>query len=206
EVIIKPCDMTSGTGVEKIYKKDFESLEKMYEYITSKGNYMIEEVIKQHPEINKLYPYAINTLRIVSILHDGTSDILYAFIRIGNNMKIVDNINNGGMCAPIDLETGIITQVGYDKDGITYENHPITGTPIKGFRIPYWEEAVKIVKESALVVPQMGYIGWDVAVTPDGPCFVEGNSLPGHDILQLPAHVPDKIGMLPRYKKFIKGL
>lgn len=206
EIIIKPCDLNCGIGVEKLQKNNFASLEEMYEYITSKGNFMIEEVIKQHPDINKIYPYAINTLRIVSVLTDGVCNIVYAFIRIGNNMKVVDNINNGGMCAPIDLETGRITHVGYDKDGNTYECHPITGTKLVGYQIPRWQEALDMVREAALVIPQMGYIGWDVAMTPDGPCFVEGNNLPGHDILQLPPHVPDKIGMLPRFKQFVKGL
>lgn len=206
QVIIKPCDATCGEGVEKISKADFGSLEEMYEYITSKGAYMIEEVIKQHEAISKLYPYSINTLRIVTVLNENGANVVYAFIRIGNNMKVVDNINSGGMCAPIDLETGIITHVGYDKDGNTYECHPITGTRIVGYQIPMWQQSLDMCTEAAMIVPQVGYIAWDVAVTPDGPCFVEGNNMPGHDILQLPPHVPDKIGMLPRFKEFIKEL
>ena len=39
---------------------------------------------------------------------------------------------------------------------------------------------------------------------PDGPLLVEGSRFPEHDILQLPPpHVPDKIGMLPKFREFI---
>lgn len=46
----------------------------------------------------------------------------------------------------------------------------------------------------------MGYTGWDVAITPDGPLFVEGNEFPGHDIYQLPEHTPNKIGIMSKFQ------
>ena len=58
----------------------------------------------------------------------------------------------------------------------------------------------KLVREAAQVVPQVGYVGWDVCFTPEGPCLVEGNQFPGHDIYQLPVHTPDKIGIMPRFR------
>ena len=69
-----------------------------------------------------------------------------------------------------------------------------------------FKEAVELVKEAAKVIPEVAYVGWDVAVTENGPLIIEGNHFPGHDILQMPPHVPDKIGMLPTFKKYIKGL
>lgn len=54
---------------------------------------------------------------------------------------------------------------------------------------------------AAQVIPQVGYVGWDVCFTPNGPCLVEGNPFPGHDIYQLPVHTPDKIGIMPRFRE-----
>ena len=65
---------------------------------------------------------------------------------------------------------------------------------------PDWDKARAMVERAAQVVPQMGYVGWDVCFTPDGPCLVEGNQFPGHDIYQLPVHTPDKIGIMPRFR------
>ena len=80
-----------------------------------------------------------------------------------------------------------------------YENHPQTDSKIKGFKFPDWDKAISMCKEASKVVPQMGYIGWDVCFTPNGPIFVEGNEFPGHDIYQLPEHTPNKIGMMPKF-------
>ena len=69
--------------------------------------------------------------------------------------------------------------------------------------IPYWKESLETCLKAAKMVDGLGYVGWDIAVTPNGPVLIEGNHFPGHDILQMPPHVPDKIGMLPRFREFI---
>ncbi|MBR6407575.1 MAG: hypothetical protein IKS19_03150 [Clostridia bacterium] len=203
-VIAKPFDENCGRGVMKLEKKDFPSVKEMYDHIKQTNSLLVEEYIKQHSEISRLYPLSVNTLRVVTIVSDdGTPHILYAFIRIGNGGRVVDNINNGGMAAPIDLETGVINNVAFDKDSKYYDTHPYTGTKIVGHQIPMWDKVVETALSAARVVPQLRYVGWDVAVTETGTLLVEGNQHPGHDILQMPPHVPDKIGMLPRYKMFI---
>ena len=143
---------------------------------------------------------------MVTVLNETGPHIVYAHIRIGNSDRPVDNLHSGGMFAPIDLEKGVIQYPAYDKARHTYTEHPRTHTKIQGFAIPYWEEAKAMCLEASQVVPQMRYVGWDVAITPNGPVFVEGNNLPGYDILQMPPHTPDKIGMLPRFREFVKGI
>ena len=103
----------------------------------------------------------------------------------------------------IDLESGKLLTVGADKAGNTYTKHPITGTDIIGFTIPYWEEAKKMCLDAAQKVPQMRFVAWDVAITPNGPTFIEGNSFPSHAVPQFAAHYPDGIGILPEFRKFI---
>ena len=60
-------------------------------------------------------------------------------------------------------------------------------------------------KKAALVCPEVGYVGWDIAVTPDGPVLVEGNEFPGHCLYQLPPHTPDNYGVLPLFEKAINA-
>lgn len=205
-VISKPIAACCGQGIEIVSKKDFPDLRQMFDHLHSIQSGLIEEVIVQHPDIAVIYPHSVNTYRIVTVLHEGQANVVYAFIRIGNGGRFVDNINAGGMAAPIDLDTGIIQYAAFDKNSNYYETHPYTGHPIVGCRLPFWKEALEMCLAAAHVVPQLGYIGWDIAVTENGPQLIEGNEFPGHDILQMPPHVPDKIGMLPKFKQFIPEL
>ena len=45
-------------------------------------------------------------------------------------------------------------------------------------------EAIELVKQTAGVVPEIGYVGWDVAFSTKGPVIVEGNEYPGYGIVQ----------------------
>ncbi len=205
-IISKPTAEACGRGVEKITVSDYPSPETLFEHLKEIKSGLCEEFVVQHKDISALYPHSVNTYRIVTVLTDGEPHIVYAFIRIGNGGRFVDNINAGGMAAPINIETGIIEYPAFDKDSIYYDTHPFTNCPIKGRQLPCWKESVEMVLKAATVVPQVGYVGWDVAVTENGPLLIEGNPFPGHDILQMPPHVPDKIGMLPQFKKYIKNL
>lgn len=47
---------------------------------------------------------------------------------------------------------------------------------LKGFQIPKWDEAVSMVKEAAMMIPDNHYCGWDLAYSRDhGWCMVEAN-------------------------------
>lgn len=200
QVIAKPLDGSCGKGIEKLTLSDFASAEEAWDHLMKlEGRYALEEVLKQHPEVSAIYPDAINTVRIVTIYKEGVSHVICAYFRIGNGGRHVDNFNSGGMVAPVDEQTGYVLDSAIDKQKNLYAAHPQTGTPIKGFRFPDWDKALSLVRRAAAEVPQMAYIGWDVAFTPNGPCLVEGNNFPGHDIYQLPEHTPNKIGIMPKF-------
>ena len=197
----KPSKGSCGWGIEKLNTSDFESVDALYGHLAEKAPLLeLEEVIVQHPAVSAIYPGAINTVRMVTIRgRSGKVYLVTAMFRIGNG-KYVDNFNSGGMVAPMDPETGTVIDRALDKQKNLYVDHPATGAPIKGFTFPDWDKAKKLVETAAQVVPELGYVGWDVCFTPDGPCLVEGNQFPGHDIYQLPVHTPDKIGIMPRFR------
>ena len=203
QLIGKPLEGSSGQGILKFTEADWTEGPAMFKALLLEKNIgILEEIVVQHPEMSKLCPTSVNTCRIATLLGDKQQGIVYAFLRIGNG-KVMDNVDCGGMAARIDLDSGKLLTVGADKQGNTYTNHPITGTPIVGFTIPYWEEAKAMCLEAAQKVPQMRFVAWDVAITPDGPTFIEGNSFPSHAVPQFAAHYPDGIGILPEFRKFI---
>ena len=53
-------------------------------------------------------------------------------------------------------------------------------------------------------MPQVGYVGWDVAVTEDGPVLIEGNDDPGYTAYQLPALTGSRRGTYPLLRPFLK--
>ena len=197
----KPASGSCGEGIEKLNAADYPSPDALYGYLAEKAPLLeLEEVIEQHPAVSAIYPGSINTVRMVTLRgKSGKVYLVIAVFRIGNGGKFVDNFNNGGMVAPVDTETGTVTDRALDKQKILYESHPATGTPIKGFTFPDWDKAKDLVTRAAQVVPQVGYVGWDVCFTPKGPCLVEGNQFPGNGLYQLPAQTPDKTGVMPRF-------
>lgn len=195
--IVKPVDGMCGKNIEKIdsTKKDVQTL---YKYLIDNNLTLLEEIIEQHSELNLLHPHSINTIRIITIRNGDLSAVLAIYFRIGNG-KVVDNFNSGGMVVPVNREKGIVEFPALDKAGHLYHKHPITNTDIVGFEIPLFKECLALVEKAALVVSETRMVGWDVAITPNGPVLVEGNEFPGHDIYQLPPHRSGNIGLLPDF-------
>ena len=202
-VLYKPLEGSSGVGIEKFERSAWEAdPHAFYRRIRGMGDAVLEELLVQHPDMARMCPTSVNTVRVATLLGDKQEGIVYAFLRIGNG-KVMDNVDCGGMAARVDLETGTLKTVGADKQGNVYEKHPITGTPIIGFRIPFFEEAKEMCLQAMRVVPQVRFVAWDVAITEDGPRFIEGNSFPSHAVPQFAAHYPDGIGILPEFRKFL---
>ena len=202
QLIGKPLEGSSGVGIQKFRPDDWSDAGKFLDRLQKDGIGILEEVVIQHPKMAALCPTSVNTCRIATLFGDKQQGIVYAFLRIGNG-KVMDNVDCGGMAARIDLDSGKILTVGADKQGNTFLKHPMTDTTLIGFQIPFWEEAKKMCMEAALVIPQMKFIAWDVAITEKGPTFIEGNSFPSHAVPQFAAHYPDGIGILPEFEKFI---
>jgi hypothetical protein len=153
---------------------------------TAPGNlysgYLLEEKLTQHDLLNKINPSCVNTLRIVTFLNkEHHASVRLAGLRLGRVGSAVDNTARGGLLVSINLEDGTLGEgVFYTKKygyRTRYSRHPDTNTIFKGLKVPFWEEILKLCCNAAKVSPFCRSIGWDVAITPNGPVFIEGNSL-----------------------------
>lgn len=97
---------------------------------------------------------------------------------------IADNFHQGGKGVLVDIETGKLVGNGIDKKLNESENS-ITNIKFDGFQIPYWEEIKEMVLEAALVNDKVNMVGWDVAISKNGPLIIEGNRGPGFDLVQV---------------------
>lgn len=190
-VMYKPIAGHRGYGVEAIYLTP-ENMKEVYDRLATYPEGVVEAFIKQHPEMCKLSPTSVNSLRFVTfssnskpVTADGKMmDIAYSIVRFGREGAIVDNLHSGGMVANVDLETGCLSTDGADRNGDLFVQHPDTGVTIKGFKVPYFEEAREMVKEAIATRKVEGYIGWDIAISENGPMLLEVNDRPGSDGLQ----------------------
>lgn len=204
-LFVKPTMEFGGKGVEKMDFSGDEDFGALRAKLVEEQRYLAEGAIVQHPELAKLCPSSVNTLRLVTLLVDGEPKLLYALLRVGSGKSNVDNISSGGMYTIIGEDGRLHFPAFCDKTSQYYDAHPVTGTAFSGFTIPMYAQAVQMCLQAAKVEPRLGYIGWDVAITPDGPVLVEANNLPGYDMIQNAAFHPDGIGILPMIEELIGG-
>ena len=185
-IMAKPNYGVSGKGIERIKIKDWPDIDDLISHLRLKKLELLEDCIIQHPIMNELNPSCVNSIRMVTVQVDNQIDIISAVLRIGIENH-VDNFSAGGIAAPIDIETGTVYKPAVKKMGSEkYIAHPVTNTPILGFRIPYWKEVKKMINDACSVVPQVKTIGWDIAISENGPIIIEGNDNWDKDVFQIP--------------------
>ncbi|MDR1467577.1 MAG: hypothetical protein LBI55_04120 [Oscillospiraceae bacterium] len=194
-----------GKAVKAINLPKNNSKSKLFNELLNDNFFLLEEAISQNDVMSKLCSSCINTVRIVTVLNDQKVLVMYSLVRIGDGKHEVDNVSSGGMYCPVNKNGLIYAKAFCDATGRYYEKHPLTNVLFSGFSIPFYIEAVDMVKRAALLVPQVRYIGWDVAITPSGPILVEGNTIPGYDMCQNYHHLIDKKeGILGRFLNEVK--
>lgn len=192
KIVVKDALGQCGWDVE-VLKSNNYTRESLIQYMTAKKFNLAEEFIQQHPDLAKISSTGLNTIRIITQLNKKNEvEILGARLRISVNSH-VDNLASGNIAAPVNLETGKVYGVGVYSD-ITKEDvtvHPVTGVTIPGFQIPLWDQAIEMVKKAALHRPENRSIGWDVAITENGPELIEGN----HNWCKILWQLPVKQGL-----------
>lgn len=199
-VIVKVTDSDGGQGIERREAADIPDFEKFKEHLLEQRQFLVEQVIPQHAEMTALNDSSVNSLRIVSYF-DGTDvHILARVLKMGNG-GIIDNFAHGGMYTMLD-ENGVALHAAFDMAGDAYDIHPISGIRVTGFRVPMYDKVLELVDEIARVVPEIPYVGWDIAISPDRPVVIEGNYNTG--VFQAKPSLTDtKTGLLPLYREVI---
>jgi len=148
--------------------------------IASGALFVIQTRIKQHPEINRINGSCVNTVRTITI-HDGErAHNFMNYLRIGVSNSIVDNVSHGGLGCGIG-EDGILFETAMDKYGFSgwITHHPDSKVEFKGCKIPFYQEALKMVVIMHQCFHCFFMIGWDVVITESGPVILEANPVGG---------------------------
>ena len=176
--ISKIDDGYGGTGVSLITVNE-HNLNELFEQLKNE-NRIIEEVIVQCKEFSSLHPQSVNTIRVLTCNLDNNIKVYSAFLRIGSNGSLIDNLSNSGLCAPIDIDTGIVNSDALNFVGKKLQFHPNTNIKFKGFKIPMWNEIISFSIEIAKKTPSLKIIGFDITINSNNEIIIiEANDKPG---------------------------
>lgn len=164
-LIVKPLDKCEGKGIYALdLKHTEEECNQVYEEF-SKQDLLIEECLVQHPALF-FSNVSVNTIRVNSLLDkEGNVHLFKAVLRVGIGDSVVDNYNAGGVEYPIDIETGIISSLGFHDNKLQCIYHPLSDKVMPGFNIPYWDKVVFCITEASKQLPLCRFVGWDIAIT-----------------------------------------
>lgn len=197
EFVIKPAGGAKGTGITVITSRrgdkfisgderefDFAALHKLM-LDAFKSNMprhrdcvLLQERIKQHPAFDAINPNCTNTIRVMTFVNDsGEVEIIGRIIKFGRGKTMVDNVDKGAMMAPIDDSGTIGPLVKYSSSKLEYiDCHPDSNAQIAGLELPFFLEADALAREAQRHLPQLRSLGFDIAITPQGPVIIEGNA------------------------------
>ncbi len=138
---------------------------------------ILQKRLKQHEEMDRLFSGTVNTIRIGTFNDGKRVRVFNAILKLGASGEVVDNWHRGGLLVGIDLQTGRLMKYGvpYNKCGNTVLRHPDSEVVFNGFEIPYFEDSLELVRTIHSTLYGIVTIGWDIAITENGPVVIEGN-------------------------------
>jgi hypothetical protein len=135
----------------------------------------------------------LGTFRIVTFLVGERSvEIPFAVVKIPVGNSVTDNFDggySGNWVCPVDVSTGRLGNAVGKRKGVPVfseiERREDTGARFQGMEVPLWAEVKDTVTRAALVFSDLRTLGWDVAVTKDGPTLLETNWDWGENIIEV---------------------
>jgi hypothetical protein len=152
------------------------------------GALMVQQRLFNHPDIANLADQSLMAIRVITCKSDLDQNavVTYAFIRIITRLEPHWPVSYE-LGIAVDLQTGRLGPATGDKERwllCWWDVHPVTGAHVTDRLMPHWNEIKAIALKAHNAAQGRLLVGWDIAVTPDGPLLLEGNSYPDVDFPQ----------------------
>ena len=178
-LILKPSLGSKGAGI-LFYDsgKDDTNISSLFDAMGK--NFVVQKLVSQHPDLARLNPDSLNTIRLLSFRFKGEVHVLSAQLRIGGSGSRVDNVSAGGSACAV-YPDGRLHEKSVTRKS-TWTDETANGIKLSTIRIPNYSAVVETVKRLHCELPYYNIIGWDFAVDQDGePVFIEFNTKPGQN-------------------------
>ncbi|MUJ26426.1 hypothetical protein GNP73_00305 [Aliivibrio fischeri] len=166
ELVIK---RSIGTGGGKSVEIGIYSDIKCYikEYYESGYDFIIQNRLSQHPELEKYNQSSLNTIRMLTLSIDGNVNLLSSVFRMGNGGKI-DNSASGGISIGMS-DSGVLNDFAIDHDFNKFYEHPLSKISFLGKdKIPFFYDMKDLVILKHKELKSHDLVSWDLTVDDDG--------------------------------------
>jgi hypothetical protein len=170
-IVIKPTLETGGgknvllfgckNGITTEMDKSLMNLLQEYN-----KDFIIQNVVSQHPKMEVLNKSSLNTFRVMSYLNFSGVKILSTIVRMGRKGSFTDNASMGGIVCGVHKD-GQLNENGYDQGGKRFIETD-EGIKFKDIVLPFMEDVEFLVNELHLGIPYFRLISWDLAVDQSG--------------------------------------
>lgn len=177
--VVKPS--IDGSGGNRVFLFDNQinnqsELQNIFKKLEK--NFVVEEVLIQHPQLAEFNKSSVNTIRFISFLNQTGVEILSSVLRMGGINSFTDNFSTGGIACGIDLKTGKTKKVAYDQQYNKYEIHP-NGYDFTEKTIVGYFKAANLVEKLHLKFGHFRIISWDIVINEkEEPTILEFNFTP----------------------------
>ncbi|MGH6894523.1 MAG: sugar-transfer associated ATP-grasp domain-containing protein, partial [Dongiaceae bacterium] len=183
--VIRYCGgrFTGKDGVASSYEGLLERIAQR----SKDGAVLVQPWIKNHSDLADLADQSLIPVRVITCLDDsGMPVVTHGMLRVLGKLEPgwPTKLELG---APVDLQSGVLGMMTGDKAAMIfdwYENHPVTHAKVLGRRLHFWSEIRSVALAAHAACKDRLVVGWDIAVGPDGPLLLEGNSYVDVDFLQ----------------------
>lgn len=175
EIVVKPSGKGGGKGVEFLSSATAEELDNMFK---AKGKlFVVQKAIKQHPEMAKLNPSTVNTIRLTTVLHNGEFKAGAALIKIGSPNVRVDNYKHGGCLLGVNLDGSVLPwALNIDRERITELPSGVKLGEGGFSKVPCFDSVLKTAEKAHFCIPKIKVVSWDIAVDDENEAeIIEAN-------------------------------
>lgn len=142
---------------------------------------LVQPWLQNHHAIADLAKDSLVTMRVVTWINEaGQPEVTMAMMRVLAKLEPQwPDAPDEEYGAPIDLDTGemgLLTGDNFKTLPLRYETHLITGAPVAGRVLEQWPAIKDVALRAHKAFANRLLVGWDIALTEQGPVVLEGNT------------------------------
>lgn len=178
KIIVKRATGCSGKSVYVVFIKDgclihgataYSPTEFLERICDKAATYLVQPFVKQHPFMSDLNPDTVNIVRIVTFNTGKRTFAVPSMLVYSRGDTEVCNSDQGSYYVGMSRD-GVIEDKAIDQKGCR-----MVPCPVARKKLPFFEELKNLVCTLHNAIPELFTVGWDVALTENGPLVFEGN-------------------------------